>query len=107
VGKELETKGAWDDVTEIFSVIRTFFGNCRDLAEKISVNSHQTRSKCLFWGVQEELTEKISAKSPRNEEFAEIAEKISVRSKRGGTAVRRYSLGNVKNTHEPSAHNPE
>ncbi|MDF2927699.1 MAG: hypothetical protein K0R57_6613, partial [Paenibacillaceae bacterium] len=37
----------------------------------------------------EEIAEKISAKSARNEEFAEIAEKISVRSKRGGTAIRK------------------
>ncbi|MDF2922548.1 MAG: hypothetical protein K0R57_1462, partial [Paenibacillaceae bacterium] len=37
----------------------------------------------------EEIAEKISAKSARNEEFAEIAEKISVRSKRGGTTTKK------------------
>jgi hypothetical protein len=71
------------DLTEIFSVIRRFFGHCRDLAEKISVNSLITGSKRLFRGVQEEIEEKISAKSARNDEFAGITEKISVRSKRG------------------------
>jgi hypothetical protein len=44
-------------LTEIFSAIRTFFGICRDLAEK-----------------------------------------ISVRSRPGGNAVRSYSLGNKKRT---------
>jgi hypothetical protein len=96
--EETGNKGAWTRLTEIFSVIGAFFGICRDLAEKISVNSLKTRSECQFRGVQEEITEKISAKSARNDEFAEIAEKISVRSKRGGTAVRRYSFGNVKRT---------
>ncbi|MDF2927171.1 MAG: hypothetical protein K0R57_6085 [Paenibacillaceae bacterium] len=92
----LKVEKTWDDITEIFSAIRTFFSICRDLAEKISVNSLKTRYKYLFRGVQEEITEKISAKSARNNELAEIAEKISVRSKRGGTAVRRDSFGNVK-----------
>ncbi|MDF2924765.1 MAG: hypothetical protein K0R57_3679 [Paenibacillaceae bacterium] len=85
-------------LTEIFSVNWTVFGIYRDLAEKISVNSLKTRSKCLFWGVQEEIAAKISVKTARNDEFAEIAEKISVRSRRGGNAVRSYSLGNKKRT---------
>ncbi|MDF2926141.1 MAG: hypothetical protein K0R57_5055 [Paenibacillaceae bacterium] len=74
-------------ITEIFDLIRRFFDIYRDLTEKISVNSLQTRSKCLFRGDQEEIAEKISAKSARNDEFAGIAEKISVRSKRSGTVI--------------------
>ncbi|MDF2924185.1 MAG: hypothetical protein K0R57_3099 [Paenibacillaceae bacterium] len=66
-------------LTEKISVIKRFFGHCGDLAEKISVNTLKTRSKCLFWGVQEEITEKISVKTARNDEFAEITEKISDR----------------------------
>jgi hypothetical protein len=74
-----------DNLTEKISVIRRLFGICRDLAEKISVNSLKTGQICLFRRVQEEITEKISAKSARNDEFAGIAEKISVRNKRGGS----------------------
>ncbi|MDF2926191.1 MAG: hypothetical protein K0R57_5105 [Paenibacillaceae bacterium] len=57
------------------------------ITEKISVNSLKAGQICLFRVVQEEIAEKISAKSARNGEFAGITEKISVKSKRGGTTA--------------------
>ncbi|MDF2921275.1 MAG: hypothetical protein K0R57_189 [Paenibacillaceae bacterium] len=96
VRKEQETKCSWMKFTEKISVIKDFFGHCRELTEKISVNSLKYRKIWSFQVVWQKIAEKISAKSARNEGFAGITEKISVRSKRGGTAVGRYFLGNVK-----------
>jgi hypothetical protein len=43
-----------------------------------------------------EIAEKISAKSVRNAEFAGTGPKTSIRSRRGGNTVRSYSLSNKK-----------